>query len=107
MEDIKIIKECVGFDWEVANFEKNWLSHQVSSGECEQVFFNRPILLQDDVTHSQTEKRYYVLGRTDDFRELFIVFTIRNNLIRVISARDMSKKERQIYDHVEDIEEIT
>ena len=87
-----------GFDWDEGNREKNWLKHRVATGECEEVFFNLPLLLQPaDVAHSQVESRYYVLGQTDLGRNLFIVFTVRKDKIRVISARDMSRNERSIY----------
>ncbi len=87
-----------GFQWDKGNIEKNRLKHKVLNFECEQVFFNEPLIIADDIKHSQNEKRRYVLGRTDLNRKLFIVFTIRNNLIRIISARDMTKNERKIYD---------
>jgi uncharacterized DUF497 family protein len=86
-----------GFEWDESNRDKNWIAHQVSVGECEEVFLNFPLLLQSDPTHSQIEDRNYVLGQTNAGRRLFIAFTIRNNKIRVISARDMSKKERVLY----------
>ena len=92
-----LIENCIGFQWDEANSEKNWIRHQVTKIECEQVFFNKPLIVADDIKHTQLEKRWYVLGRTDINRLLFIVFTIRGNLIRVISARDRSKKEREIY----------
>ena len=92
-----ILKRCIGFDWDQGNSEKNWIAHQVSRNESEQVFFNEPLIVAEDERHSQNEKRWYLLGRTDSQRLLFIVFTIRANLIRVISARDMNKKEREIY----------
>ena len=60
-------------------------------------FFNKPLIIGDDEKHSQNEKRYFTLGQTDNVRLLFIVSTIRENLIRVISARDMNKKEREVY----------
>jgi uncharacterized DUF497 family protein len=94
---LEIIKECAGFQWDAGNSDKNWISHQVTKSECEQIFFNQPLLIQNDEKHSEIEVRYYALGKTDDERKLFIVFTIRKNLIRVISARDMSKKEREVY----------
>src|SRR5688572_12441634 len=97
MNDI-IIKECLGFDWDWANQDKNQKKHNVSKAECEQVFFNAPLLLQEDEKHSQLEPRLYVLGKTNFNRRLFIAFTIREKLIRVISARDMSKREREIYE---------
>ena len=97
MDEIKITN-CIGFDWDDGNLTKNQKKHAVSQWECEQVFFNLPLLLFEDLKHSQTEKRGYVLGRTDSNRKLFIVFTVRRRLIRVISARDMNKKEREIYE---------
>ncbi|MFZ0961310.1 MAG: BrnT family toxin [Terriglobia bacterium] len=72
-------------------------AHRVSDAECEEVFFNRPFVVRRDVEHSQEESRFYALGQTDRSRELFVVFTIRGKLIRVISARDMTRKERRIY----------
>jgi len=89
--------EFEGFDWTGGNAKKNWLCHQVHPWESEQVFFNSPILIQEDKKHSIDEQRYFVLGKTDAGRELFIVFTIRENRIRVVSSRDMSVKERRIY----------
>jgi hypothetical protein len=92
-----IFHRCHGFDWDEGNIGKNWLKHKVSPLECEQIFFNQPLIIQDDTTHSQNEKRFYALGRTDMQRYLFIAFTVRKDLIRVISARDMSRKERSVY----------
>ena len=91
------ILNCVGFQWDAGNSEKNWISHQVSKSECEQIFFNQPLIIGDDEKHSQLEIRYYSLGQTDTGRLLFIVSTIRDGLLRVISARDMSKKEKEVY----------
>lgn len=90
-----------GFEWDDNNRQKNWEKHQVSAGECEEVFFNLPLLLQEDPAHSQKEPRYYVLGHTVSGRRLFIAFTVRADNIRVISARDMSKKERKIYEQAD------
>jgi uncharacterized DUF497 family protein len=91
------ILNCNGFQWDDGNSEKNWISHQVAKSECEQIFFNQPLVIGNDEKHSKIEKRYYVLGQTDSDRQLYIVCTARQNLIRVISARDMSKKEREVY----------
>ena len=90
------LRDITGFDWDEGNFNKNWIKHQVANGECEEVFFNLPLLLHPDPAHSQTERRYYLLGQTNAARRLFIAFTLRDNKIRVISARDMSEKERNI-----------
>ncbi len=91
------ILNCTGFQWDDGNSEKNWISHQVAKSECEQTFFNQPLVIGNDEKHSEIEKRYYVLGHTDSDRQLYIVCTVRQNLIRVISARNMSKKEREVY----------
>lgn len=93
----EILFNCEGFEWDEGNSEKNRIRHQVFRGECEQVFFNEPIMVSADIKHSQEESRWYVLGKTDVDRLLFIVFTIRKNKIRIISARDMNKREKQIF----------
>jgi uncharacterized protein len=87
------------FDWDEGNEDKNEIRHGVGRAECEQVFFNRPLVRGKDEKHSRQENRFYALGRTDAGRELFIVFTVRGDLLRVISARDMSRRERRIYKH--------
>lgn len=86
-----------GFDWDDGNRDKNWLKHGVSISECEEVFFNTPLLVVDDAKHSQVEPRLFALGQTNKGRLLFVVLTIRVNKIRVISARDMHRNERKIY----------
>jgi uncharacterized DUF497 family protein len=92
-----ILENCEGFEWDDANSNKNWLKHKVTKSECEQVFFNKPLIIADDEKHSVAERRWLLLGKTDMNRKLFVVFTLRKSLIRVISARNMSKKEREIY----------
>jgi len=91
-------EKITGFDWDDGNRQKNWEKHRVSSGECEEVFFNLPLFLQDDSEHSQREPRFYVLGHSNAGRLLFIAFTVRKDKIRVISTRDMSRKERAFYE---------
>jgi uncharacterized protein len=90
------LEGCTGFDWDEANAEKNWSKHRVTFWECEEVFFNRP-LVRRDIAHSREEPRYYVLGETDAGRLLFVAFTVRGHLIRPISFRDMTRKERKAY----------
>lgn len=68
-----------------------------SPAKCEEVFLNRPLVIGDDEKHSGAEERLYALGHTDAGRELFVVFTIRGRRIRLLSARDMSRKERKVY----------
>jgi uncharacterized DUF497 family protein len=88
-----------GFDWDEGNERKNE-KHGVTKAEVEQVFLNAPLLLADDVKHSQREPRFHALGRTDEDRRLHVTFTERGNatLIRPISARAMSRKERAFYE---------
>jgi uncharacterized DUF497 family protein len=81
------LSQLAGFDWDESNRDKNWEKHEVLASECEEVFFNLPLLLQSDDAHSQKEPRYYVLGHTIAGRRLFISFTVREEKIRVISAR--------------------
>ena len=93
------LTRITGFDWDKGNARKND-KHGVSMAEAEQVFFNQPLLLLPDPGHSQIESRFYALGKSDDARTLHITFTLRGGgkLIRVISARDMHRKERTIYE---------
>ena len=91
-----ILAKCTGFDWDKHNSEKVRTRHDVTPVECEQVFFNLPVIAGDDEKHSETENRFYVLGQTDSDRLLFLVFTVRKDKLIVISARDMNKKERRM-----------
>ena len=89
---------CVGFEWDAGNVDKNWNLHRVTRIECEQPFFNRPVIITRAEKYSGDELRYAALGRTNAERLLAFIFTVRHNLVRVISARDMSRRERRIYE---------
>lgn len=91
------LEKCTGFDWDDGNQAKNWEKHRVSDGEVEEIFFNDPLVAGSEEAHSDGERRYFALGQTDARRPLFVVFTIRKNLIRVISAREMTKREFRKY----------
>ena len=93
----RVVEECEGFQWDAANSGKIWERHRVAPTECEELFFNRPLVIGQDEEHSAVEERIYGLGQSDAGRLLFVAFTIRGRLIGVISARDMSRKERRIY----------
>ena len=95
-------EHIVGFEWDAGNARKND-RHGVSMAEAEQVFFNAPLLVVDDEKHSQHEARHHALGRTHEGRLLHLTFTRRSagSLIRVISARDMHRKERMIYEQAD------
>jgi uncharacterized DUF497 family protein len=92
-------KRVEGFEWDHGNARKSGDKHGVSQTEAEQVFFNEPLLIAEDHRHSEQESRRHALGRTDEGRPLHVTFTLRGagTLIRVISARDMSRKERARY----------
>lgn len=94
--------QITGFDWDENNSRKNPEKHDVYQSEAEQIFFNEPLLILEDSKHSQKEARYHALGETDDARLLHITFTLRGSgtLVRVISARDMHRKERSIYEQI-------
>ena len=98
----QLLQNCTGFQWDKGNETKNWHKHRVSQPECEQIFFNQPLVVVDDEKHSQGEVRFQALGRTNLGRELFLVFTIRDRSIRVVSARNMNKKERSIYEQAKE-----
>ncbi len=98
MDIYSILESCQGFQWDKGNTLKNWLKHGVTQGEAEEVFFNEPLLLFEDAKHSDYEDRVLAFGRTDGGRCLVVAFTVRQNLIRVISARNMNNKERGAYE---------
>ncbi|HZY31738.1 MAG TPA: BrnT family toxin [Candidatus Methylomirabilis sp.] len=99
------LSKCRGFQWDEGNAEKNWIKHRVSRVEIEQAFFNRPLVVAEGGKGSDREHRYYTLGQTDEGRRLFIVFTIRDDLVRVISARNMNRRERRAYEHAKEAAE--
>ena len=92
------LAQIEGFDWDEGNERKSLRKHDVSQGEAEQVFFGTPLFVLEDVSHSQKEDRFHALGKTEAGRLLHVTFTIRARKIRVISARDMHRKERRIYE---------
>ena len=89
--------ECIGFDWDESNTVKNWQRHKVTPEEAEDVFFHDPLVVRSDSGHSSSEKRFRALGCTSRGRLLFVAYTVRRKLIRVISARDMNRREVEEY----------
>jgi uncharacterized DUF497 family protein len=94
------LAQIVGFDWDEGNSRKSADEHDVSQAEAESIFFGDPLILVEDSKHSKEERRFHALGQTVQGRALHVSFTLRENetLIRVISARDMNRKERQLYE---------
>lgn len=89
--------EITGFDWDEGKIDKNWLLHQASNSQSEEVFFNKPLII-NYAKYPELESRYFALGITDAGRKLALVYTTRDKKIRIISARDMSRKEREVFD---------
>src|SRR4030066_2418117 len=100
-DESDVLSGCTGFEWDEHNTGKNRQRHRVTPSECEEMFFNRPLVVADDVRHSEKENRFYALGHTDGSRMLFVVFTVRRDKIRVISARAMNRMERKAYKYQE------
>ena len=97
MDVSELIARCTGFQWDEGNLPKVWQRHHITSEECHQVFLNRPLFAARNEKHSTEEERYYAFGHTDAERHLAVIFTVRGDLIRVISARDMNRRERRAY----------
>jgi uncharacterized DUF497 family protein len=93
-------KQVIGFDWDAGNERKSEEKHAVSRFEAEQVFFNQPLLVLADRKHSENEERFHALGKSNNARLLHITFTLRSadTLIRIISVREMHRKERNYYE---------
>jgi uncharacterized protein len=94
------LNQIAGFDWDDGNSRKSADKHGVSQAEAESVFFNDPLIVVEDAEHSERERRLNVLGKTAQNRLLHVTFTLRQNgtMIRVISARDMHRKEKTAYE---------
>ncbi len=92
------------FEWDDGNSTKNWERHRVTRIECEEAFARRPLVVGGDEAHSKSERRFALWGRTARGRRLVIVFTLRGERIRVISARDMSRAERKEFECAEEAE---
>ena len=98
---MKILPEPLCFEWDEGNKEKSKLKHKVTIKEAEEVFINEPRFLFEDKKHSGKEIRYGMFGATNLGRKLAVVFTVRAEKVRIITARDMSKKERKAYEKIQ------
>ncbi len=92
------IDSVTSFDWDVGNIDKNERKHGLKWNEIEEIFFNEPLIIVEDLRHSEDECRCFALGRTDEDRAVYVAFTLRRKMIRVISARPMNRKERRVYE---------
>ena len=103
---MKILSDFLEFDWDKGNVEKNQRKHNVTVKETEEVFVNDPKFVFEDQKHSETEERYGLFGHTDRDRKLAIVFTVRKEKIRVVTVRDMSRKERRSHEKIKNDSKI-
>jgi len=90
--------EPIRFQWDAGNIDKNWVKHRVTNAECEEVFFDPHKRLFSPAPRTERETRYGLIGQTQDRRLLVVIFTIRGHAVRVISARDLNKRERGLYE---------
>ena len=95
---MKILPKPVRFDWDKGNIDKNLVKHGVTNKEAEEVFGNEPKFIVEDIKHSIVEKRFQLWGVTNKKRRLSVIFAIRGKTIRIISARDVNKKEGKAYE---------
>lgn len=95
---MKTIPEPITFEWDEGNIDKNLKKHGIINKEGEEIFKNKPLFISQDIKHSQKELRFEALAITDSKKLIFLSFTIRNNKVRIISVRDMSRRERRVYE---------
>lgn len=96
---MRIFADAIGFEWDDGNRDKNLIKHGVTNAECEEAFFDEKRIVREDIVHSKSEARHYLVGKAKNGRVLFISFTVRKRYIRIISARDVNRKERLYYEH--------
>lgn len=95
---VRVEKKVLEFLWDNGNSEKNWIKHHVSRDECEEPFFDEDKIIYKDIFHSVSEERFILIGKSKKNRLLYIVFTMRRGKIRIISARDVNRKEEHLYE---------
>jgi len=92
------LNKCTRFEWDKGNINKSFKKHKISPNEAEEIFLDEHLKIIKDIKHSQEERRLIALGKTFSEKQLFIVYTVRGEKIRIISARPMDKKERSYYE---------
>lgn len=95
---MKILPKPITFEWDAGNIDKNLIKHGVTNKESEEIFGSQPLTIFKDIKHLQKEQRFVAYGATNKDRKLVVVFTLRRQKIRIISARDQNKKERRVYE---------
>ena len=96
--NIMFLPDPLDFQWDKGNVDKNLAKHGLSNQEIEEAFLDEEKILYDDVFHSGAEERFILIGKSRTERLVYIVFTVRESMVRVISARDLNRKEYLIYE---------
>lgn len=94
------LTKITGFEWDKGNIDKSYQKHGITPNEAEEVFLDKNVGIEKDIKHQEKEARYIAIGMTLNEKLLFVVFTMRDSMIRVVSARKASKKERRLYEKV-------
>ena len=97
---MKILQKALEFEWDKGNREKNLKKHNVTNKEAEEVFKSEKIIIFKDESHSQKEERYGIFGKSANNRLLSVIFTLRKDKVRIITVRNMSRKERKAYEKI-------
>lgn len=92
------LSKLTGFEWDEGNLDKSYKKHGIRPREGEEVFLDKDVQIEKDIKHQEKEERYIAIGKTHEEKILFVVFTMRNNRIRIISGRTSNKKERRLYE---------
>lgn len=95
--EIDELNGVVGFEWDEANIA-HIAKHEVEPDEAEEVFSDSSNVIDEDIEHSTIEKRFLIIGKTQEGRLLYQIFTRRGDKIRVVSSRDINKKEVELYE---------
>lgn len=102
-----------GFDWDQGNFLKSEKKHGITAEEAEQIFLDSDIFYQEDIRHSEKERRFIVIGKIESGKILVAVFTPRHDKInkaflriRILSVRRANKKEIKTYEKIENYTKI-
>ena len=92
------LRKIVGFEWDKGNIDKSYKKHGIRPDETEEVFLDKDVQIEKDIRHQEKEERYIAIGKTIEDKILFVVFTMRNYAVRIISGRIANKKERRLYE---------
>ena len=95
---MKLLPLPITFEWDKGNSDKNWIKHKIKNKEAEELFFDDNKKIFKDKIHSNDEERFIILGKTGSKKLLYLVFTLRQKSVRIISARIMNKKEVTLYE---------